>query len=82
MGVYTIVEVKDQLSKVIDEVEAGDIATITRHGKPVATIIPVQVAKKAGTPEYYAEIARRRKERGRIADDWSKVVRDMRDEFT
>jgi prevent-host-death family protein len=81
MGVYTVVEVKDQLSKVIDEVESGNVATITKHGKPVATINPILVTKKAGTPEYYAEIARRRDQRGHTGSDSVTAVREMRDDF-
>jgi prevent-host-death family protein len=82
MGIYTIVEAKDQFSKVIEEVESGSIATITKHGKPVATIMPANATKRPGTREIYEEIARRRKERGPSGTDSVTAVREMRDEFT
>ena len=42
MGTYSIAEAKDQLSKLINEANDGADVTITRHGKPVATIKPVE----------------------------------------
>jgi prevent-host-death family protein len=38
VGVY---EAKTQLAKLIERVERGESVTITRHGKPVAKLVPV-----------------------------------------
>lgn len=38
IGVY---EAKTQLPRLLDEVERGESVTITRHGRPVARLIPV-----------------------------------------
>jgi prevent-host-death family protein len=39
VGVYNA---KTQLTKLLDEVERGETITITRHGKPVAKLVPVE----------------------------------------
>ena len=38
IGVY---EAKTQLPRLLDEVERGKSVTITRHGRPVARLVPV-----------------------------------------
>ena len=38
VGVY---EAKTHLPQLLDEVERGETVTITRHGKPVARLVPV-----------------------------------------
>lgn len=38
VGVY---EAKTQLPRLLDEVERGETITITRHGRPVAQLVPV-----------------------------------------
>lgn len=38
VGVY---EAKTQLPKLLDSVEHGEVVTITRHGKPVAKLVPI-----------------------------------------
>ena len=35
-------EAKTKLAELLDKVEAGETVTITRHGKPVAQLVPVQ----------------------------------------
>jgi len=35
-------EAKNRLSALLDRVEAGEEVTITRNGKPVARLVPVQ----------------------------------------
>ena len=39
MNIY---EAKSQLSKLLQQVEAGDEIIIARHGKPVARLVPLQ----------------------------------------
>ncbi|HEX5368948.1 MAG TPA: type II toxin-antitoxin system prevent-host-death family antitoxin [Dehalococcoidia bacterium] len=39
VGVY---EAKTQLPRLLDSVEKGEVITITRHGKPVARLVPVR----------------------------------------
>jgi len=35
-------EAKTKLAELLDKVEAGETVTITRHGKPVAQLVPVK----------------------------------------
>ena len=35
-------EAKTKLAELLDKVEAGDVVTITRRGKPVARLVPVK----------------------------------------
>ena len=37
-----VYEAKTQLSKLLEEVEAGNEIVIARHGKPVARLVPLQ----------------------------------------
>jgi prevent-host-death family protein len=37
-----VYEAKTQLSKLLQQVEAGDKIVIARHGKPVARLVPLQ----------------------------------------
>ena len=37
-------EAKTKLAELLDKVEAGETVTITRHGSPVARLVPVRAA--------------------------------------
>lgn len=39
-------EAKTHLSKLLDQVAAGEEITITRHGEPVARLVPIASADK------------------------------------
>ena len=39
VGVY---EAKTQLPRLLDEVEQGETITITRYGRPIARLVPLQ----------------------------------------
>ncbi|MDX9953638.1 MAG: type II toxin-antitoxin system prevent-host-death family antitoxin [Anaerolineae bacterium] len=43
----TIRELKAQLSTYLRRVESGETVTITRHGKPVGRIVPVEATLEA-----------------------------------
>lgn len=44
VGIY---EAKSRLSELIEQAEAGKEVTITRHGKAVAKLVPVQAGQEA-----------------------------------
>ena len=44
IGVY---EAKTHLPRLLDEVERGESVTITRHGKPVARLVPIERRKRS-----------------------------------
>ncbi len=48
VGVY---EAKTHLPRLLDEVEQGESITITRHGRPVARLVPVPAARKRSVRE-------------------------------
>lgn len=58
-------QAKNQLSQLLDQVEKGESVTITRHGRPVAVLAPVALAKPAKSAktgeEWLAEVKRLRK---------------------
>jgi prevent-host-death family protein len=55
-------QAKTQLSQLLDQVERGEAITITRHGRPVAVLAPVESARPAKTGEQWlAEMKRLRK---------------------
>lgn len=58
VGAY---EAKTHLSRLLDEVAAGETITITKHGTPVARLVP--------TPEA------RREDVGRLIDEWREYRR-------
>ena len=53
VGVY---EAKTQLPRLLDDVEQGESVTITRHGKPVAMLVPLPSSHEARAREAAARI--------------------------
>jgi prevent-host-death family protein len=53
VGAY---EAKTHLSELLEKVEAGEEITITKHGAPIAKLVPVK--KEASSSERVAAIAR------------------------
>ncbi|HEX6502830.1 MAG TPA: type II toxin-antitoxin system Phd/YefM family antitoxin [Terriglobales bacterium] len=53
VGAY---EAKTHLSELLEKVEAGEEITITKHGAPVAKLVPVK--KEASTEERISAIER------------------------
>jgi prevent-host-death family protein len=49
-------EAKTHLPKLLDQVEQGEEITITRHGKPVATLIPIASSSKKEIQQAIHEI--------------------------
>ena len=44
VGVY---EAKTQLPRLLEEVEQGETVTITRHGRPVARLVPIRGRRRS-----------------------------------
>ena len=57
-------EAKNRLSKLLQLVENGEEVTITRHGKAVARLVPVQGNEFEKRKEAIEWLKRTRKERG------------------
>jgi prevent-host-death family protein len=60
-------EAKARLSSLLDEVERGQTIVITRHGRPIARIVPEADNRQAGIARAMAEIEEFRKTMPRIA---------------
>lgn len=68
-------EAKTKLAELLDKVEAGDIVTITRHGKAVARLTPMAaVDREARVQEAIDEIIRTRKGKDRGAKPGSTIA--------
>ena len=71
VGAY---EAKTHLSELLEKVEAGEEFTITKHGSPVAKLVPLR--KKASAEERTAAIKRIQALGSRLSlDGWK--VRDL-----
>jgi prevent-host-death family protein len=80
MSTHDIAEAESHLSDLIDQALKGEAVVITRQGKPVAEIRPVNVAKRRMTEADIAWIeANRVKPRGDGMDPVA-LVSKMRDE--
>ena len=44
MRIINLKEAKASLSGVVDSVMKGEFVTVTRHGKPVAALVPIEAA--------------------------------------
>ena len=80
MSTYTLAQAKDQLSRLIDEAQSGEVVTLVRNGRPVADITPRAASPQPMTPADVDDMARKRARRPRLGQDSVSLVREMRDE--
>ena len=52
---------KAQFAELLDEVERGETVVITRHGKPIARLVPDEIAKRDDARRAVEEIKAARK---------------------
>jgi prevent-host-death family protein len=57
-------DANQQFAKYVRAVEGGESFVITRRGKPVARLVPIEPGKRLLTPEQQAARQRARMERG------------------
>jgi prevent-host-death family protein len=62
-------EAKVHLLQLLDEVERGETVVITRHGRPIARIVPVIDQRQEEIDKALAGIRRLRRRTGRISAD-------------
>jgi prevent-host-death family protein len=69
-------EAKNKLGMLLDRVEGGEEITITRHGKPIARLVPNAV--RIDTPQARAALERIRTRAGNLKErfDWAAVRAD------
>jgi prevent-host-death family protein len=57
---------KTHLLKLLDEVERGETVVITRHGKPIARLVPDEDQQEENARRAIAEIKEMRKRAGSV----------------
>lgn len=81
MSSYPIAKAKEQLSRLIDEAQGGQVVTITRDGKPVAELRALEIAPKGQSSAHLIdEIAARAKLRPWLGKGAVDLLREIRDE--
>ncbi|WP_137845919.1 type II toxin-antitoxin system prevent-host-death family antitoxin [Microbacterium sp. 2FI] len=81
MAAYNILEARNNLSRLIASVESGAEVTITRRGKPVARIVPVESGDATASGNRLAEFfaTYRPPTGGRTSDEIEAGIREMRE---
>jgi prevent-host-death family protein len=59
-------DAKARFSELLDKVEKGETVVITRHGRPVARLVPDEDKRQQEVDEAIASIKARQKRAGRI----------------
>ena len=59
MSAVNLAVAKAQLSELINKVEAGEEVVITRHGRPVARVVPATPVKQPVPLQRLAELRKR-----------------------
>lgn len=61
-------EAKTHLSSLLQRVEAGEVVTITKHGRPIARLVPVNQSESRDWKAFWARVDARRVHVGSAAD--------------
>ncbi|CAL8980101.1 type II toxin-antitoxin system prevent-host-death family antitoxin [Rhodoplanes serenus] len=80
MGTHSVVEAKNQLSDLIDRALRGEEVVITRHGRPVARLAPIEPVVGPVTPEALDWLAAHRVGGHEPSEDSGTLLSRLRDE--
>jgi prevent-host-death family protein len=80
MSTHSVAHAKSHLSELIDRALEGEGVVITRHGRPVVELRPVQPAGRSLTPEDVDWLAANRVGKRPARESAGEAVRRMRDE--
>jgi prevent-host-death family protein len=80
MSAHSVADAKNHLSDLIDRALAGEKVVITRHGRPVVEIKPVQAVAQAVSPADLDWLAARRVGCKPASSDAGSLVSAMRDD--
>ena len=69
-------EAKAHLSELLDDVERGETLVITRHGRPIARIVPGADRRQEEIDKAIANIKELRKRTGKITFEELRSARD------
>lgn len=77
MVTVSLAQAKAHLSELLDKVEGGEEVLITRHGRPVAHLTPVEAPKQ---PIDFEALAELRAKMPPLRRPSVELIREMRDE--
>ncbi|MBV8868107.1 MAG: type II toxin-antitoxin system Phd/YefM family antitoxin [Acetobacteraceae bacterium] len=80
MGTHSVAEAKNQLSELIDRALSGEGVVITRHGRPVVELRPVQAPRRPVSASDLDWLAAHRVGTEPVTPDAGELVSQMRDE--
>jgi prevent-host-death family protein len=69
-------EAKTHLPRLLDDVEHGETIIITRHGRPIARLVPDEAARRAEAAKAVEAIKAFRKKNGKITIEELLSARD------
>jgi prevent-host-death family protein len=67
---------KTHLPRLLDEVERGETIIITRHGRPIARIVPERSQRQREIDQAIADIEELRKRTGKVSIEEILALRD------
>lgn len=73
-------EARNQLPDLLEAAQKGRATVITRHGRPVAALVPVDQYHRGGTQQPLGPL--KGSGRGLWGSDSARTVRDLRDEWS
>lgn len=76
MKIYQASEAKAKLLQLLDDVERGETVQITRHGKPIARLVPDEEERRRRAAEAVDAIRERRKQMPRVSTEEILAWRD------
>jgi len=79
MSSYSIAAAQQQLTRLIEEAEAGETVTITRDGKPIAELRPARATAPSLSKAEIAALRSRRDARPPLGDAAVAIIREMRE---
>ena len=78
-------EARNTLPALLDLAERGGATVISRHGRPVAAIVPIalyEAIQRAQDPKQRSLLSLSGSGAGLWGDDSTRTIREMRDEWT
>lgn len=69
MRQVTATEAKIHFLRLLDEIEGGETIVVTRHGRPIARVMPEQEAKRSQAKAALKRILQRRSAAPRISTE-------------
>ena len=73
----TVTELRERTASVIERVGGGEVAVVSRHGRPLAVLMPLAdcegLSPATANPQQLAELAQRF-ERRRLRREWSALM--------